>query len=129
MPRHDVSELAIRLGREAEAVCRTYLSAGRRVGQYWVVGDVRNGPGRSMFVRLGGPGAAGRWTDAATGEHGDLLDVIRAALGLRDFREAADEARRFLGVGRVVPGPPQAAPRPVAGDRDTAKAADRKSVV
>ncbi|MER2508270.1 MAG: toprim domain-containing protein [Amaricoccus sp.] len=125
MTGSDAADLAARLGREAEAVCRTYLSAGRRVGQYWVVGDVRNGPGRSMFVRLGGPGAAGRWTDAATGEHGDLLDVIRAALGLRDFREAADEARRFLGVGRVVPGPPQAAPRPVAGDRDTAKAARR----
>ena len=33
-----------------------------------------------MFVRLTGPagkGAAGKWTDAATGEHGDLLDLIR----------------------------------------------------
>ncbi len=28
MPRHDASELATRLGREAEAVCRHYLSSG-----------------------------------------------------------------------------------------------------
>jgi len=38
-----------------------------------------------MFVRLIGPesgkGAAGKWTDAATGEHGDLLDVIRESSG------------------------------------------------
>ena len=66
MPR-DASELAHRLAREAEAVCRHYLSNGRREGRYWLVGDVRNTPGRSLFVRLKGPesgkGAAGKWTD------------------------------------------------------------------
>ena len=51
MPR-DAAELAHRLAREAEAVCRHYLSNGRRVGNYWLVGDVRNAAGRSMFVRL-----------------------------------------------------------------------------
>jgi hypothetical protein len=45
-------------------------------------------------------GPAGKWTDAATGEHGDLLDVIRESLGLRDFREVAEEARRFLKLPR-----------------------------
>lgn len=54
MPR-DASELAHRLAREAEAVCRRYLSNGRREGRYWLVGDVKNTPGRSMFVRLKGP--------------------------------------------------------------------------
>ena len=67
MPRHDASELAIRLGREAEAVCRHYLSSGHRAGRYWLVGDVQNTPGRSMFVRLTGPesgkGAAGKWSE------------------------------------------------------------------
>ena len=61
----NVAELAHRLAREAEAVCRHYLSNGRRVGNYWQVGDVRNTTGRSMFVRLkggdtgGGPRANG----------------------------------------------------------------------
>ena len=50
----DASELARRLARDAEAVCRHYLSSGRRQGRYWMVGDVRNTPGRSMFVRLSG---------------------------------------------------------------------------
>jgi hypothetical protein len=49
------SELARRLARDAEAVCRRYLSNGRRQGRYWVVGDVANTPGRSLFVRLTGP--------------------------------------------------------------------------
>ena len=96
------SEVAAHLARNAEAVCREYLSNGRRTGRYWIVGDVRNIPGRSMFVRLTGPtygrGAAGKWTDAATGEHGDLLDVIRGSLGLVEFKDVIDEARRFLAL-------------------------------
>jgi phage/plasmid primase-like uncharacterized protein len=103
----DASELARRLARDAEAVCRHYLSKGRRQGRYWTVGDVRNTPGRSMFVRLSGPesgpGAAGRWTDAASAEHGDLLDVIRESCGLTGFREVAEEARRFLSLPRAEP--------------------------
>src|SRR5580692_5637627 len=106
MPRA-ASELARRLARDAEAVCRHYLSNGRRRGRYWTVGDVRNTPGRSMFVRLSGPesgpGAAGHWTDAASAEHGDLLDVIRESCGFIDFRDVADEARRFLSLPRAEP--------------------------
>ena len=101
------SELACRLAREAQAVCRHYLSNGRREGRYWLVGDVRNTPGRSMFVRLKGPdfgkGAAGRWQDSATGEYGDLLDVIRESCGLVRFHDVVDEARRFLALPRPQP--------------------------
>ena len=96
------ADLARRLARDAEAVCRHYLSNGRRQGRYWLVGDVHNTPGRSMFVRLSGPesgpGAAGHWTDAASAEYGDLLDVIRESCGFIDFRDVAEEARRFLGL-------------------------------
>lgn len=100
-------DLARRLGQRAEAVCRHYLSSGRRCGRYWLVGDIRNAPGRSLFVRLVGPetgrGAAGRWSDAGTGEHGDLLDVIRVAHGFVAFRDVANEARRFLSLPHPEP--------------------------
>lgn len=101
------SELAHRLAREAEAVCRHYLSSGRREGRYWLVGDVENTPGRSLFVRLTGPhsgaGAAGKWTDAATGEHGDLLDLIAANRKLDSLRDTLDEARAFLRMPQPQP--------------------------
>ncbi|MBO1325647.1 toprim domain-containing protein [Acetobacter sp. TBRC 12305] len=113
MPPWDAADLARRLAENAEAVCRHYLSAGRRHGGYWLVGDVHNTPGRSLYVRLhgglDGRGRAGKWTDGATGQHGDLLDIIRESLGLLDFRDVADEARRFLCL-------PQPQPRP-ASDR------------
>jgi phage/plasmid primase-like uncharacterized protein len=106
MPKHDFSlpatELAKMLARRAEAVCQHYLPAGRREGHYWLVGDVHNTPGRSLFVRLSGAstgkGAAGHWQDAAEGTHGDLLDLIRESCGLTEFRAVAEEARRFLGL-------------------------------
>lgn len=101
------SDMAARLSREAEAVCRHYLSNGRREGRYWLVGDVENTPGRSLFVRLTGPesgkGAAGKWTDAATGEHGDLLDLIAASCRLGSLRDVLDEARGFLRLPRPEP--------------------------
>src|SRR5579885_981517 len=125
MPR-GASALAHRLACEAEAVCRHYLSNGRREGRYWLVGDARNTPGRSMFVRLkeSPKGPAGKWTDAATGEHGDLLDVIRESRGLLDFHDIADEARHFLSLPRPDPEPSPKAAR-VAAQTGSPEAAQR----
>lgn len=95
------ADIARRLAEQAEAVCRHYLSNGRREGRYWLVGDADNTPGRSMFVRLKAGDAgklAGKWTDAATGEHGDLLDIIARRESLTTLRETLDEARRFLAL-------------------------------
>ena len=116
-------DLARRLGRHAEAVCRRYLSAGRREGRYWLVGDILNTPGRSLFVRLydSPKGPAGKWTDAATGEHGDLLDVIRHSCGLADFKNAADEARSFLSLPHEEPAPRHRAPPAPSGSREAAQ--------
>ena len=121
------SELARRLAQDAEAVCRQYLSNGRREGRYWLVGDVHNTPGRSLFVRLSGAefgkGAAGKWTDAATGDHGDLLDIIRGSCGLVDFQDVAAEARRFLCLPRPeqnVPSRPRATSA-AAGSSESAR--------
>jgi hypothetical protein len=98
------NDLARRLARDAEAVCRHYLSKGRRSGHYWIIGDVRNTPGRSLYVPLRGPdygpGAAGKWTDAASGEHGDLLDLIRLSGDFSRLIDAMDEARGFLALPR-----------------------------
>ena len=111
------AELAHRLARNAEAVCRYYLSNGRREGRYWIIGDVANTPGRSLYVRLYGPPsgkrAAGKWTDAATGQHGDLLDLIALSCGFDRLADALIEARRFLGLAQPTPIVP---PRPEPPD-------------
>ena len=70
------ARVAAALGARAEEVCRRYLPHGRRQGRYWTAGDARGARGRSLFVRLAPPGVPGKWTDASTGEHGDLLDLI-----------------------------------------------------
>ena len=122
-----VADLARRLACHAEAVCRHYLSKGRREGRTSGVGDVYNTPGSSLSVRLpgpgSGPGAAGQWTDFATGEHGDLLDVIARTCRLEAFRDVFDEARRFLSLPPSEPtefrsgGPPAASGLPEAARR------------
>jgi hypothetical protein len=119
--------LARHLAREAPAVCRHYLSNGRQSGNYWLVGDVKNSPGRSLFVRLTGPdrgkGRVGKWTDAATGEHGDLLDLIALNRGLDRLRDVLAEARSFLRLPRAEPAPDRTSRAPLAphGSSDAAR--------
>ena len=134
------AHIASRLAANAEGVCRHYLSQGRREGRYWMVGDVRNTPGRSLYVRLvaspDGRGAAGKWNDSATGEHGDLLDIIALTGNHATLRDTLDEARRFLRLppppmsnvlvrhGRSSPAPtgsPEASRRLLAASRPVAR--------
>ncbi|WP_417813019.1 toprim domain-containing protein [Thalassospira alkalitolerans] len=95
--------LADALARQALAVCRYYLPSGRKQGRYWICGDVYGNPGRSLFVRISGH-RAGKWCDAATGEYGDLLDLIMLNRGL-SFRDVLAEARSFLHMPHL-PEPP-----------------------
>ncbi len=101
--------IAAALAARAEEVCRRYLPQGRRLGRYWICGDLDGARGRSLFVRLSGSGKPGGWTDAATGQHGDLLDLIRYRTNAPTLRAALDEARAFLALEPApdrVPGAP-----------------------
>ena len=99
----NASTTAAQLAQRAESVCRRYLPHGRKQGRYWCAGDIHGAQGRSLFVRLAPPGTPGKWTDAADGSHGDLLDLIRLATDAPSLREALAEARRFL----ALPAPPK----------------------
>ena len=98
--------IAAALAARAEEVCRHYLPNGRRLGRYWICGDLDGARGRSLFVRLSGSGKPGKWTDAADGSHGDLLDLIRHRINAPTLRAALDEARHFL----ALPVSPASAP-------------------
>ena len=105
----NAASVAAALAERAEAVCRHYLPYGCRRGRYWVAGDLDGGRGRSLFVRLAPPGTPGKFTDAATGEHGDLLDIVRHRVNAPTLRAALDEARTFLARPTA----------PTAGSHDT----------
>lgn len=108
------ADLARRLAARAEDVCRYYLSNGCREGRTWRVGDVDNTPGRSLCVQLTETSrrTAGRWIDFATGEHGDLLDLIAHTQRLDTFRDVLDEARRFLSLPELTSAQRAASPAP-----------------
>ena len=106
----EVRAIADALGARAEEVCRRLLPKGRRSGRYWTVGGVDGAPGRSMWVRLQPPGRPGAWTDAATGERGDLLDLIALRLGARSLAPALDEARAILSLRAPAPAVHRGAP-------------------
>ena len=86
--------------RRRRLCARAYLPAGRRNGRYWIAGDVQGTKGKSLFVKLFGDGA-GRWTDAASGDYGDLLDLIRLNKGLNDVPKPL--TRRAISC--ATPGP------------------------
>lgn len=94
------AEISERLAANVQAVCRHYLPAGRREGRYWMVGDVAGTSGRSLYVRLFETerGTIGNWVDAATGEHGDLVDLIRLNQRHGRLADTIDEAERFLSL-------------------------------
>ena len=99
----NATEIAAALSARAEDVCRRYLPRGRKQGRYWTIGDTSGAKGRSLFVRLAPPGIPGKWTDAATNEHGDLLDLIRLHTGGASLRHAMEEALAFLSLRQSTP--------------------------
>ncbi|MCX8571069.1 DUF7146 domain-containing protein [Aminobacter sp. MET-1] len=100
-------DLARALGNNAEAFCRHYLPNGRRVGNYWMIGNIHGDPGRSLAIRLkpSGQRVAGKWSDHSEGTFGDLLDVLRAHVTSDDWSKIADEARSFLGSAPMPTSP------------------------
>jgi putative DNA primase/helicase len=78
-----------------ESVLRHLFPAGEIRGERFTIGDVLGNPGRSLEVVLDGD-KAGLWTDRATGEGGDIFDLIARQRGLdsrNDFPRVIEEAR------------------------------------
>ncbi len=90
-----------------ESVLMTLLPAGKKRGQKYLVGDMLGSPGDSLEVSLKGE-TAGLWHDHATGEGGDIFDLIAAHHGLdtqADFARVLEIAGQL--VGRAASHPPK----------------------
>lgn len=112
------AEIATALAERVNALVRDLLPGGHSEGNEWRASDVTGSPGHSLGVHLRGQ-KQGIWSDFATGEAGDALDLVRACLGV-DMAAALAWARRWLGVGRgealipCRPALPSAAPKTVS---------------
>ena len=106
--RRSIADLSADLADRAESFCRQYFPEGRKQGNYWQVGDTSGAKGQSLAIRLQAESGrkAGSWQDFATGQYGDLIDLLHERLGSPTLKETLREARSFLGQA-----PCPAAPR------------------
>ncbi len=121
-PLIPVSVIAALLAKRAEDLCRHLLPGGYRKDSEWRCGSVQGEAGKSLGVHLKGT-KAGLWSDFATGQGGDLLDLI-AAVSRLDTADAIGSAKSWLGIEDDT-GAPASRPRPVCKpkgqDKDAVK--------
>lgn len=92
----NISELSERLKLQCETVCRNIFPSGKRVGAEFCVGNVDGAAGDSLKIRLSGT-KTGIWSDFATGDSGDLIDLWRLHYGL-SIHDTITEIKNYLGV-------------------------------
>ncbi len=92
----NAGDLKLNLASQAQAVCEYLLPNGKVTRGEYEVGSVDGETGKSLKIRLGGT-KAGVWSDFATGNGGDLLDLWQQVRGLT-FVETLDQVREYLGV-------------------------------
>lgn len=92
----DAGQISRMLKDRAEEVAAYLLPGGKRQGREFCAGSINGESGGSLKVCLSGS-KAGIWSDFATGESGDLVDLWRLSRGL-STSEALSEARGYLGI-------------------------------
>jgi hypothetical protein len=98
----DLPQIKALLQDRAEMLVKDLLPAGCRKGKYWMAANpTRNDRhAGSFWVALSG--VPGSWRDEATGEKGDIIQLIRYLRG-GDFKDAMQFARGWLGIGDMPP--------------------------
>ncbi len=110
-PADDVSrevrrdDIRVALLARLDSVLVDLFPAGKKRAGKFLVGDVLGSPGDSLEVVLAGD-KVGLWTDRATGDGGDLFDLIAAARGIdpvSDFPRLLDAAADLVGRVPAMP--------------------------
>lgn len=92
----NAAEISRMLADRAVEVAEYLLPGGKKRGPEWRAGSVHGEAGESLGVHLTG-NKSGVWSDFASGEKGDLLDLWRLSRGC-NLVQAINEAADFLGV-------------------------------
>jgi len=88
-----------------ESVLSALFPAGQKRRGKFLIGDVLGSPGDSLEVVLDGE-KAGLWTDRATGDGGDIFDLIATSLGVSvqaDFPRVLRHAAELIGRAPSMP--------------------------
>ena len=92
----DISELKKVMNSSIIDIIRYLFPNGKTSGSEWIVGDISGKPGKSLKVKLTGP-KAGIWSDFATGESGDILELWKAVRG-QDTVQAIQDIKSYLNI-------------------------------
>jgi len=98
-------EIRAALLARLEFVLSALFPAGKKRRGKFVIGDILGSPGDSLEVVLDGE-KAGLWTDRATGDGGDVFDLIAAQAGLHvatGFSQVLERAVQLLGLSSAQP--------------------------
>ncbi len=98
-------EIRAALLARLEFVLSVLFPAGKKRRGKFVIGDILGSPGDSLEVVLDGE-KAGLWTDRATGDGGDVFDLIAAQAGLHvatGFSQVLERAVQLLGLSSAQP--------------------------
>lgn len=98
MNAHDIAQL---LANRAGDVAAHLLPGGKKNGTEWKAGSAKGEAGQSLGVRISGA-KKGIWSDFATGDKGDLLDLW-AHCRCTSMTDAIKEAKAYLGVRDTMP--------------------------
>lgn len=116
----DFAELKAMLLSSLDSLVRHYFADGHKAGNYWIARNPSRADGSagSFWIWLRGAKAGG-WCDAASGQKGDVINLIGLAIGTDDKKAIRTEALRFLGL----PADGGAEPDPAARDKRRAQIA------
>ena len=104
----------------AQSLAMELLPQGRREGHEWRCGSLSGEEGKSLAVHLTST-RAGVWSDFASGEAGDALDLVAAVKCGGDMKTAIAWARAWLGQpDGPAPAGNRQRPAPAAEDDDQA---------
>ena len=95
----DIRDLSKKLGDHASGICQELYPEGKIESGCYKVGSISGESGRSMSVYLHGD-QAGKFMDFATGEGGDMLDLIQHSLGL-SLVDAMDWAKKRFNLSLI----------------------------
>ncbi len=98
-----VADISADLAARIDSLAEHLYPAGHRDGLEWRVGSTAGEPGDSLGIHLGDGPRKGTWKDFASGEGGDPVDLIQAALSLPTVGDAVRWAKDWLGLPADAP--------------------------